>query len=89
MAGRPPKGGGVEISTERTRARRPRAAAEAAAGERMLAVVAEQAQCARVFALHGGPVDLAGPPGADDVPVAGELSVVLDWYRAAGAKRGT
>ena len=54
----------------------------------MAVVVAEQSG-ARVFSLHGGPVDLSESARADDAPAAGEPSLVLDWYRAAGAKRGT
>lgn len=73
MAGRPRKGGGVEITTERTRPRQPRAAAEAAAAATMARGVG-----ARVFALHGGPVAQAAP----EPEVDGGGSVALDWYRS-------
>lgn len=79
MAGRPPAGGGVEIRTERTRARRPRAAAEAAAADTL------RAGGAQVFSLHGGPVEFSDQDAGGKVDAA---PVVLDWYRSREAKGG-
>ena len=74
--GRLSKDGGTEINLVRTRARQPRAKAEAVAAER-LADVAEQ-HGARVFTLYGDPPRVE----ADEASTAGAGSrLALDFYR--------
>jgi len=76
--GRPPKDGGTEINLVRTRARQPRAKAQAAAAER-LADVAEQ-HGARVFTLYGEPPRVEAVE-AEATPAGAGSRLALDFYR--------
>ena len=76
--GRLSKDGGTEINLVRTRARQPRAKAQAAAAER-LADVAEQSG-ARVFTLYGEPPRVE-PAEADGTPGSAGSRLALDFYR--------
>jgi len=80
-SGRPPKGNGVTVETNRTRARNPRALAEAAAVAAMLAAAeqeaaAEQPGGPRVFSLHGQPLQPA------TIPAAQQDCIALALYRS-------